>query len=80
MSYAITWGPAALQTFYRLPMHAAFIVDRAVLRFAATGEGQIEWVAPHHRLRAGVHDLVLHIDRGAKTIDVLFVYRARPRP
>ncbi len=79
MSYAITWGPAALQTFYDLPMHSAFILDRAVIRFATTGEGQLEWVAPHHRLRAGVHDLVLHVDRDARTIDVLFVCRARHR-
>lgn len=73
------WAPTALWTFHHLPMHAAFTVDRAVIRFAMTGEGHLEWVAPYHRLRAGVHDVVLHVDREASTIDVLFVYRARQR-
>ncbi len=80
MTYSILWGPAALWTFYRLPRHSAFIVDRAVIHFATTGEGPIEWVAPHYRLRAGMHELALHIDREARTIDVLFVYRVQPHP
>jgi hypothetical protein len=80
MTYSILWGPAALWTFYSLPMHSAFIVDRTVILFATTGEGHVEWVAPHHRLRAGMHELALHIDREARTIAVLFVYRVRPLP
>lgn len=77
MSFRIIWAPAALQTFYRLPIHSATVVDRAVLRFAQTGDGHLEWVAPYHRLRAGVHDLALTIDRDERTLTVLFVYRAR---
>jgi hypothetical protein len=77
MSFAIHWDPAALVVFYRLPMHLATIVDRTVIRFAATGEGHLEWVPPHHRLRAGVHDVVLGLDLEARTLTVLRIYRAR---
>ncbi len=77
MSFRIAWDPAALFVFYDLPLHSATLVDRAVIRFAATGEGQIEWVAPYHRLRAGVHDAVLAIDLGANTVTVLRIHRRR---
>jgi hypothetical protein len=77
MSFAVIWNFPALATFYRLPMHAAVMIDRAVIRFAATGEGQIEWVAPHFRLRAGFYDAVLAIDREARTLTVLRIYRSR---
>ena len=62
---------------YELRVHSATIVDRAVIRFAATGEGHLEAVPPHHRLRAGVHDVVLRIDLETDTVTVLRIYRAR---
>jgi hypothetical protein len=74
---SIVWGPAALFVFYSLPMHSATLVDRAVIRLAQTGEGHLEWDPPYHRLRAGVHDVVLAIDLDAKTVTVLRIYRAR---
>lgn len=77
MTYAVLWAPAARWTFYRLPIHSATVIDRAVIRFAESGEGHIEWVAPYHRLRAGVHDVALSVDRETHTIAVLFIYRAR---
>jgi len=77
MTYEIIWCPAARFVFYRLPLHSATIVDRAVIRFAERGEGHIQWVAPYHRLRAGVHDVVLVIDRETATINVLYLHRAR---
>jgi len=77
MTYTIIWSPAALWTFYRLAPHTAMIVDRAVIRLASHGEGQLQWVAPHHRLRAGLHEVALRIDGEAQTIDVLFLHRAR---
>lgn len=77
MTYRITWAHAALWVLYRLPPHTAMIVDRAVIRFAEKGEGQLEWVAPHHRLRAGVYDLILRIERESARITVLYIYRAR---
>lgn len=77
MTYAVIWHARALSTFYRLPIHSAFIIDRTVLRFAETGEGYVEWVAPHHRLRAGVHDVTVAIDHAAERITVIAVFRAR---
>jgi hypothetical protein len=78
MTFRVIWNWPALAMFYKLPMHSAFMVDRAVVRFAETGTGHIEWVAPHHRLRAGFYDAVLAVDREARTITVLRIYRARP--
>jgi len=73
----IVWGPAALSVWYELRPHSAMIVDRAVIRLAQTGEGHLEWDPPHHRLRAGVHDVMLAIDLDAETVTVLRIYRAR---
>ena len=53
------------------------MIDRAVVRLAENGEGQIEWVAPHYRLRVGFFELALTIDREEQTVTVLQVYRAR---
>jgi hypothetical protein len=53
------------------------ILDRAVLRFAERGEGEVEWVAPFHRLRAGVHDVSLVIDAAQCSVTVIRFYRAR---
>lgn len=77
MRFHVAWDPAALFVFYQLPLHSAKLADRAVIRFAERGEGQIEWVAPYYRLRAGFHDVVLTIDREARMIAVLRIYRAR---
>jgi len=78
MSFTIRWDPAALFAFYRLPRHSATLVDRSVIRFAETGQGQLEWVAPYYRLRAGSFDLALAIDRDEQRLTVLRIYRARP--
>jgi len=78
VSLAARWSPAALFTFYRLPLHSAAIIDRAVIRLVESGEGHLEWVAPYHRLRAGKYEVALSIDREALTVSVLHIYRARP--
>jgi len=80
MSFAIAWHEPAIVTLYRLPMHSAMLVDRAVIRFAELGEGHLEWDPPYHRLRAGLYDLVLSIDRDARMITVLRIYRMRGAP
>lgn len=77
MSLEIAWHVPALRTLRELPMHSAMVVDRAVIRFAETGEGHLEWDPPHHRLRAGVHDVLLAIDRMARAMTVLRIYRMR---
>lgn len=77
MRLRIVWNYPALVTFYDLRVHEATAVDRAVLRFAETGEGQLTWVAPHHRLGAGAFDAVLSIQRAERVVTVLRIYRAR---
>lgn|GEM_PF-5009427 len=77
MNFEIFWAPAALHAFYRLPMHSAALVDRAVIRFADSGEGQLDWDPPYHLLRAGFYDLVLVMNRANSSVTVLRIYRAR---
>jgi hypothetical protein len=77
MSFTIHWDPAALFVFYRLRVAAATAVDRAILRWAQTGEGDLEWVAPYHRLRAGRYEVALSINRVRRTVDVIRIYGAR---
>lgn len=77
MKFEVLWAPAALYRFYRLPIHSAALVDRAVIRFAERGEGQLDWDPPYHLLRAGFFDIVLAIDRADRTVTVLRIYRAR---
>jgi mRNA-degrading endonuclease RelE of RelBE toxin-antitoxin system len=77
MSYEIAWCHEALWIFYRLPLHSATIVDRTVIRFAATGEGEIGWEAPYHRLRAGQFKVWLAIDFAEQRIVVIHIQRAR---
>jgi hypothetical protein len=76
VSFRIFWSFRALNTLYALPPWEAMGVDRAVIRLAGYGEGRLTWVAPHHRLATGKHDLALAIDRGERTITVLRIYRA----
>lgn len=47
MSYRVIWNFPALVTFYDLPMHSVFMIDRAMIRFAETGEGEV--YDPPHR-------------------------------
>lgn len=77
MSYLIAWSHAALWVFYQLPLHSATLVDRAMIRFAERGEGEIVWEAPYHHLRAGRFILVLSVDRAERRITVVNVYRVR---
>lgn len=78
MNLEIIWNFPAERTFYELPRRAAETVDRAVIRFAETGAGELDWDPPHHLLRAGSYDAVLAIDLQARTVTVLRIYRARP--
>ncbi len=75
--YDILWDYPALYAFYRLSMHSATIVDRAVTRFVEHGEGQIEDVPPYFRLRAGLYDVVLIVTPSDRMVTVLRLYRAR---
>jgi hypothetical protein len=76
VSLRILWNYPALVTFHSLRIHEATAIDRAVIRFSETGEGRLTWVAPYHRLRAGAFDAVLSIQREARVMTVLRIYRA----
>lgn len=41
MRLQIAWNYPALVTLYNLPIHSAMLVDRAVIRFAERGEGDM---------------------------------------
>jgi hypothetical protein len=71
------WNFPALVTFYNLRMDEAFALDRAIVRFAETGQGTLEWDPPHHRLRTGAHDAIVRIDVEARELHILRIYRAR---
>jgi hypothetical protein len=75
MSLQIAWHPAALRVLLELPMHSAMIVDRAVIRFAETGAGQVEWEPPYYHLRAGLHVALFTVDRHVRQMTVLRIYR-----
>ena len=77
MSYGFAWHPAALAIFHRLRMHEATAVDRAVIRFAETGEGAVVHDPPYYWLRGGTHYAVLAIDHAERMVTVLRVVRAR---
>lgn len=42
-----------------------------------SGQGHLEWVAPYHRLRVGVFDVLLAFDSQLRKLAVLAIYRAR---
>jgi hypothetical protein len=58
-------------------MHAATTVDRAVIQFAETGQGHVEWVAPYDRLHAGSFHVLIVVDAESLTLSVLNIYRIR---
>ena len=76
-SFTIVWDWPALATFHKLPLHTATMIDHAIIRLVESGEGQIEWVAPHHRLRVGFYEVALAIDSEQGVVTVLRIYRAR---
>jgi hypothetical protein len=79
MSYRIIWDPAALTVFYRLSMHSATMLDRAVITFVEKGRGEIFFEAPYHHLRAGFYTAMLAIDHAGEQVSVIRVYRSHPR-
>lgn len=77
MSFRVAWSAAALRVFYRLHIHSATLVDRTVIRFAETGEGELAWEPPYYHLRAGKFDVLMTIDGDAELVAVLHIYRTR---
>jgi hypothetical protein len=58
-------------------MHSAMLVDRAVIQFAETGKGRLEWVAPYYRLHVGSHYLLMTIDIESRALTVLRIRRTQ---
>ncbi len=77
MSLRVTWNHPALVTFYELAPHEAMAVDRAVIRFAQTREGEVTWHPPYFSLRIGAFRVRFAVDRVTGTMSVLYLYRVR---
>jgi mRNA-degrading endonuclease RelE of RelBE toxin-antitoxin system len=77
MKLEIIWHHAAEHQLKNLGWHPSESVDAAVIRFAETQRGDVEYVPPYYRLRAGVYRVRFTIDREARTMNVLLVYRIR---
>lgn len=75
-SLTIGWAARALWVFYRLPIHTATAIDRAVIHFANTSEGTVEWTPPYHALRVGAYRVPFVIDFDARTLTVIRIYRS----
>jgi mRNA-degrading endonuclease RelE of RelBE toxin-antitoxin system len=77
MRFEIVWHPAAERQLKEQGWHPSESIDAAVLRFAETQRGDVEWVPPYYRLRVGVYRVRFTVDATARTMNVLLVYRAR---
>ena len=75
MRLRIAWNYPALIALYELRMHSAMLVDRAVIRFAETGEGDVRKIPPYYQLRVGAFRVFFAVDREARTMNVLFLHR-----
>lgn len=75
MRFEITWHPAAEHQLKQMGWHAAESVDAAVIRFAETQRGDVEWVPPYYRLRVGHYRVRFTIEAPARAMNVLLVYR-----
>ena len=77
MRFEIRWHPAAERQLKDLGWHPSESVDAAVIRFAETQRGDVEYVPPYYRLRVGMYRVRFTIEHEACAMNVLFVYRAR---
>jgi mRNA-degrading endonuclease RelE of RelBE toxin-antitoxin system len=69
------WGFPALHVFYELDPNEAMRVDRAVIRFSETGQGEVARVPPYWRLHVGPFRVLFTVE--GETMNVLYLYRAR---
>jgi hypothetical protein len=77
MSFDIVYDwPARAVLLDRTHWRVGGEIDAAVIRFAATRAATIER-APAYHLRAAGHSIVLAVDRDARVVTVLRIYRAR---
>jgi len=78
MTLRIRWHPTAEEVLKHIGWHPAERVDAAVIRFAATGLGEIHR-SPlgEYRLRIGPYDVWFTVDRGEGVMDVVSVHGPR---
>jgi hypothetical protein len=78
--FEIIWHPGAEAALLRIPSwKTAASVDAGVIRFARTGQGDLERVGAYHHLPVVGYVVKLEVDPEAQTINVLAVYRAAPK-
>jgi hypothetical protein len=78
MSLQPRWTPGATEQLKWIGWHPAEYVDAAVLRFAATGRGDIEHLAGHvYVLRVGAYRVWFEIED--ETMHILRVYGPQRR-
>lgn len=77
MSLRIDWSYPALAALMNLHPYEAMAVDRAVIRYAETREGDVKRVAPHFSLRIGAFRVRFGVDCDTDTMNVLYLYRVR---
>ena len=74
MSFEIEWHPVARLDLLAIPWRAAARIDAAVMRFAATGQGDIKRISPTdpRKLRLFVPGVVavLFVDGSKRTVHV----------
>ncbi len=75
--FEVVWSFPAHHAFYRLSMHSATIVDRAVTRFVERGEGEVLDETPYLHVRAGLYNVMLIVTPSARTVTVVYIYRVR---
>lgn len=77
-TWQVEWGFAARGVLLNMPWREATLVDASVLRFAASGQGDMARIANEPRglwLRASGYVMRLRLDPDARTILVLYVIR-----
>lgn len=77
--WQVQWAEPALRTLYSLPWQQAARIDKAILQFAQSGEGDLIRLSGDHlsliRLRASTQFVVMSADRSARTLTVWSIYR-----
>ena len=79
-AWQVEWAFAARAALLELPWRDATNVDAATLRFAASGQGDIERIAEEPRgiwLRTSGYVMRLRLDPGAQTVLVLYVIHSK---
>ncbi len=79
MIWTVVWAPRFERDLLHIPWQSAARVARAVLRFAATGEGDIRrgQLANERRLYVGTYCVHVLVDAQARTVTAETAYRLR---